>query len=205
MLSIELMPAPGLNELDFAVLVAVRIEDNMNLARDDISTLINDFIVEAQAAARALSDRDGLSIESEHVENALVETLALDDSTDLLCQQLKRDKILLILEAYEFRKFFPVRLAEVVFEESIIPSSVPQRLEEQRVRHHGQVWQINLNDADPFPSNPHAHNLQSGYKMDLSTGRLFLGRRDVGEKVSRKDLLAIRKKAHHPCLPPLLV
>jgi hypothetical protein len=146
-----------------------------------------------------------LSIECGHVENALVEVLALDDSTDLLDLDLKRDEILLTVEDYDFLKLFPVLLAEVVFEKSIIPPSAPQRLEEQRVRHHGQIWQINLNDADPFPSNPHAHNLESGYKMDLSTGRLFLGRRDVGEKVSRKELLAIRKKARHPSLPPLLI
>jgi hypothetical protein len=177
----------------------------MNLAHEDISALINIFVTEAQAAARSLAARHGLSIKCGHVENALVETLALGDSTDLLGLHLKRDDILSTLGPYDFRKFFPVLLAEVVFQRSIIPSSAPQRLEEQRVRHHGQVWQINLNDADPFPSNPHAHNLESGYAMDLSTGRLFLRRRDVGEKIPRKDLLAIRKKARHPSLPPLLV
>jgi hypothetical protein len=177
----------------------------MNLECCNISTLIRTFLAEARTAARLLTNRHGLSIKCEHVENALVETLALRDSTDLLGLDLKRDEILSTLEEYDFRKFFPMLLAEVVFEKSIIPSTAPQRLEEQRVRHHGQVWQINLNDADPFPSNPHAHNLESGYKMDLSTGRLFLKRRDVGEKVAQKDLLAIRKKARHPKLPPLLV
>lgn len=126
----------------------------MDLTRRDISTLINTFISEAQAAACLLSDRHGLSIECGHVENALVEVLALDDTTDLLGLDLKRDEILLTLEAYDFRKLFPVLLAEVVFEKSIIPPSAPQRLEERRVRHHGQIWQIKFERCGPIPIKP---------------------------------------------------
>jgi hypothetical protein len=136
----------------------------MNLARADIGALINTFIADAEG-----------------VENALFESFSLGDTADLLGLNLTRDSMLLALEGYDFRKFFPV------------------------VRHHGQLWQINRNDADPWPSNPHAHNLESGYKLDLSTGKLFFKTRDVRERVSRKDLLAIREKAGPIDLPPLLV
>jgi hypothetical protein len=96
-----------------------------------------------------------------------------------------------------------VSLAEATFEKSILPLGVPRRLLEQRVRRHGEVWQINRNDADPFPSNPHAHNLESGVKMDLGTGELYLKGRALGKKVQRKDLLAIREKVTGVNLPPL--
>jgi hypothetical protein len=160
----------------------------MNLARADIGALINTFIADAEG-----------------VENALFESFSLGDTADLLGLNLTRDSMLLALEGYDFRKFFPVVLAKVFFEDSIIPPSAPQKLEEKWVRHHGQLWQINRNDADPWPSNPHAHNLESGYKLDLSTGKLFFKTRDVRERVSRKDLLAIREKAGPIDLPPLLV
>jgi hypothetical protein len=177
----------------------------INFAREDIWVLINTFIADGERAARVLADRHRLPIKLVHIENALFEGFSLDDTADLLGLNLTRDSMLLALEEYDFRKFFPVVLAKVFFEDSIIPPGAPQKLEEKWVRHHGQLWQINRNDADPWPSNPHAHNLESGYKLDLSTGKLFFKTRDVGERVSRKDLLAIREKAGPIDLPPLLV
>jgi hypothetical protein len=175
----------------------------MKYAHEDIATLINTFVEQAEAVARLLADRHGLPIGCAHVQNALVETLALDDSTELLDLRLTKAKILSALEQYDFRKLFPVLLAEVTFEHSILPPGVPRKLVEQRVRHRGEVWQINQNDADPFPSNPHGHNLESGHKLDLSTGELYSKRRAVGRKIPRKDLLAIREKATGVNLPPL--
>ncbi len=176
----------------------------MKSAHEDTSTLINNFIKEAEVAAFLLADRRGLPIECAHVQNALVGTLALGDGTELLHLRLTKGEILSTLERYDFRKFFPILLGEVTFEKSILPPGIPRRLVEQRVRHHGEVWQTNRNDADPFPSNPHAHNLESGHKLDLGTGALFIKRRAVGRKIPRRDLLAIRDKAAGVNLPPLV-
>jgi len=52
----------------------------------------------------------------------------------------------------------------------------------------GDVWRVHLNDADPFPSRPHAHCIAGtkrfvGTKLHLGSGQLFdssnkpLGRR----------------------------
>ncbi len=67
----------------------------------------------------------------------------------------------------------------IEFDESPIPDNTYRSLGEVRVRRNGCVWAIHKSDADPFPSNPHAHNMESGLKLDLSNGRLWFGTRDT--------------------------
>lgn len=169
-----------------------------------MSDQIVNFLREAQIAADSAAQQSHLSIQCGHIESALVETMALDCATDLLPLALTASEIVSALRAYNFQRFLPTVLAKVPFDEFILPVGIPRRLVEQRVRRHGQVWQINQNDADPFPSNPHAHNLESGYKLDLGTGELFFRRKSIGKKISRKDLLAIRRQAPELTLPPLV-
>lgn len=85
-------------------------------------------------------------------------------------------------------------LGEVEFPESPIPSRCRRRIDEKTIKRDGCIWRIYKNDADPFPSNPHAHNVESGLKLDLSNGRLFFKRTDTGKSISRKDLLFIRSE-----------
>lgn len=170
----------------------------------DISTQIKAFLEEAKAAARFFSDRDRLPIECVHVENALVEALDLHTVSDLLDFDWARGRIRSELANYDFRKFFPTLLAEVRFKNSIVPPGVVRRLVEQTVRRNGEIWRIHRNDADPFPSNPHGHNLESGHKLHLGTGELFFGRRLTG-KISRKDLMAIREQLVNFNLPALVL
>lgn len=47
------------------------------------------------------------------------------------------------------------------------------RLQEKTVKCKGEVWVVHLSDADPNPSNPHAHNEEKGEKLDLLTGNVF--------------------------------
>jgi hypothetical protein len=96
-------------------------------------------------------------------------------------------------------------LAEIEFAQSPIPDRTLRRLDEVTIKRDGCIWRIHKNDADPFPSNPHAHNLESGLKMDLSSGSLYFGRTFTGKKVSRKDLEFIRGEATAKAvaLPPL--
>jgi len=96
-------------------------------------------------------------------------------------------------------------LAEIEFEKSPIPDDTVRRLDEVTIKRDGCIWRIHKNDADPFPSNPHAHNVESGLKLDLASGGLYLGTRDTGKKVSKKDLDFIRCQAAAKKidLPPL--
>ena len=48
-------------------------------------------------------------------------------------------------------------LATIEFDTSPIPNGVMRRMDEVTVKRDGCVWRIHKNDADPYPSNPHAH------------------------------------------------
>jgi hypothetical protein len=92
---------------------------------------------------------------------------------------------------------------EVELDHSPIPSGCLRRLDEITIKKDGQIWRIHKNNDDPFPSNPHAHNLESRLKLDLSNGKLYYKRRDTGKAISSKDLLAIRSKITKIQLPPI--
>ncbi len=171
---------------------------------EEISERIQAFLADASVVAGTLRDAYGLPIESGHVENALIDVFSLEDSVDLLYLDLTEDRIISTLEGYDFRRFFPVVLGRITFRLSIIPRSVPRFLVEQRIRRNGEIWEIHKNDADPFPSNPHAHNLENRLKLHLGTGELFKKRQRMG-RITRKHLLAIREEVSRFELPLLSV
>ena len=84
----------------------------------------------------------------------------------------------------------PIAIIELDY--SLIPDRTMRRLDEVTVKRDGQIWRIHKNDADPFPSNPHAHNVESGLKLDLRNGDLYF-RGQVRNRVNRKHLLHIRE------------
>ncbi len=160
----------------------------------DISDQIHSFLAATTEAATILSRIP------EEVREALVIVLDVDEQFDLLDRDLKTDEIVSLLAHFSFAK--PTLLAQVEFSESIIPDGVPIRLVEALAKHRNEIWLVHLNDADPFPSNPHAHNKENGLKLHLGTGDLYRKRDFVG-KVRWKDLLAIREKLPSVSLPSL--
>ena len=86
-------------------------------------------------------------------------------------------------------------LCEIAFEHSPIPDKYPRLLLEVTIKREGCAWRIHKNDSDPFPSNPHAHNVETGLKLDLSNEKLYLGTKDTGENISKKNLDFIRLRA----------
>lgn len=70
----------------------------------------------------------------------------------------------------------------------------------------GTEWEILRNDANPFPSNPSAHNEAEHITMDLSTGNLFHDGEFV-HRLRKKDLAGFRARISekHPeiDLPPM--
>ena len=160
----------------------------------DISDQINSFLAATAEAATIFSRTP------EEVREALVIVLGVDDQFDLLNRDLKSEEIVSLLAHFSFAK--PTLLAQVELSESIIPDGVPIRLVEALAKHRNEIWLVHLNDADPFPSNPHAHNEKNGLKLHLGTGGLYRKRDFVG-KVRWKDLLAIREKLPGVNLPSL--
>ncbi len=63
-----------------------------------------------------------------------------------------------------------------------------------RIKSKGLIWIIHKYDADPFPSNPHAHLIDSGIKLDLSNGNCY-SKKDLLYTLKQKDLLFIRQEA----------
>ncbi len=73
----------------------------------------------------------------------------------------------------------PETIGEIKLHYSIIPKKIPVRVDEKRIKHNGEVWQINKYDADPFPSNPHAHNLETGLKIHLGNGGVYDSKNEI--------------------------
>ncbi|SRR6266567_1356033 len=170
---------------------------------DQLSESIRLLVEAAADAAKALSAKSGLPLECAHIQDALVEAMELDSPEELLEKELSADAITAILENYDFHRLFPKLIAVIHLQHSIIPDRTSRKLIEVTVRANGEVWRIHQNDADPRPSNPHSHNLESGLKLHLGTGELFQGRRNTGQKVPRKHLEAIKARLSKHALPPL--
>ncbi len=92
-------------------------------------------------------------------------------------------------------------LGKIELGRSLIPSGCRRHITEAMVKNDGCVWIIHKNDSDPFPSNPHAHNEESGLKLDLSNGKLYLRKEFAGEKIGKKELLKIRNIANEKNIP----
>ncbi|WP_154715109.1 hypothetical protein [Neptuniibacter caesariensis] len=169
----------------------------------DPSDWINQYIKDSGEAIQKLST-DSLRVTSEDIQNALVEVLDLNCSTDLLYMDLPAEKIIKLLSSFDFSRFDPEFICEVALDESIIPEHIPISLTEQTIRTKGEVWRIHKNDADPFPSNPHAHNYPKNLVAHLGNGDLYRKREVLG-KLKKKDLVNLRDHIKNVSLPKLEV
>ena len=109
-------------------------------------------------------------------------------------------------EAKTLLKDFDFDILKLPVEMDVVPDiHLMQR--KARFKAAGQIWVIHKYDADPFPSNPHAHQLEDNLKLDLSNGNYFRNRKLIS-KVSKKDLIKIRleaKKVFSEALPEIQV
>ena len=166
----------------------------------DPSSAINHFLLQSEIAAREISSMQSTAITAEQVREALVSACQVEQQVDLLPLALSSTRIVELLAHYDFEGLIP--LAEIAFEESILPEGVPVRFVEAQAKHNNEIWRVHKNDADPFPSNPHAHNIGTGYKLHLGNGGLYRKRERIGT-VEWKHLLSIREKLSGIKLPPL--
>jgi hypothetical protein len=171
----------------------------------DFSNEINAFVQAATAAADQMGPQTGLPLEYVDVESALMQVFGLDEAVELLNRHLTFSDIVAALSEFNFRGLFPEVVEEIILDGSLIPTETPQHIREVTVRSKGEVWRIHKNDADPWPSNPHAHNLETGLKLHLGTGELFHKRRNTGKKISNNNLEIIRSKVRNSKLPRLEV
>lgn len=121
---------------------------------------------------------------------------------ELIAKDWDEEEIISALRDCKSVKELPNIEAIVKLDESIIPDGTDQALLEQLIKHKGEIWFVHRHDADPHPSNPHAHNYESNLKLHLGNGDLYMIRRKVGS-ISKKNLLAIRGKINNLELPKL--
>ncbi len=86
---------------------------------------------------------------------------------------------------------FSILRNTVETEEGLIPKDFLIQYK-VRIKVLGLIWVIHKTDADPFPSDPHAHQLDNNIKLDLSNGNCYKQREFI-YKIKRKDLMKFRK------------
>lgn len=156
-----------------------------------ISAQIQSFISACEGASEELSAHGLPNID---IQATLMDALELERAEDLLSHEWTPAAIVAIVQDYDRRVPRSTVLGTIYLEATILPVGIPKKLEEARIKACGEVWEIHKHDADPFPSNPHAHNLETGYKLCLSTGKLYKKTKEV-DSISKKDLLNVRTLA----------
>lgn len=147
-----------------------------------------DVCTETFTAAR------GETITRRDIENGLVAVLHLDEICDLLHRDITAEEILAMLADVDFPRLRSVLLCEISLDESVLPDDLPLHLLEAEVKLDGTKWTIHKYDADPFPSNPHAHNYARNVKLHLGNGLLYFGkeRKSSCGQMHKKELVKLR-------------
>lgn len=170
---------------------------------DDISDKINAYVAASTEAMRAIELAQEISLETLDIQKALQDVLSPGSESPayLLNYNLTSELIIELLKDYDFRTHKPELLAIIEVEEPLIPEGIPSLLIEQTVKAGGEVWRIHKNDADPFPSVPHAHNLETEVVLHLGTGDLYNKKREIIKNIGCKSLLVIRSRLSGFTLP----
>lgn len=162
---------------------------------DEMPFLLEKLIEAIEGARVRLAETRGEAISFDDVQFALEELYDVVDQPGYLPgYRLSEDDIVAKLAAFPFSKFHPEVLGRVTLEESIVPEGTFGGMDEKTVKAGGEIWEIHKNDADPFPSAPHAHNYAAGLSLSLATGRLYHKRKNVG-KVKEKHLQELLERA----------
>lgn len=143
--------------------------------------------------SKAFSVANKATIKREDIFDALF--LLVSDKENLEWGGDLWDVKLSELEAEALLKDFDFKTLVTVFEveeDMFLKDYLFQK--KVRIKDKGLIWIIHKNDKDPFPSNPHAHNLDQNIKLDLSNGNYYRNRKLL-DKLNKKDFLDIREKA----------
>ena len=117
-----------------------------------------------------------------------------DMPPNIIFKRLSSIQMIDALKDYDFVSRIPI--GSIVIEKTIIPSGFPRLSQRALIKVEGELWRIHLYDKNPFPSNPHAHNLETNLRLHLGSGELFQKRQLVG-KIAKKDLLLIRERINN--------
>jgi hypothetical protein len=159
--------------------------------QNELSALINQF---NQNAQRTITTRDVLEVML--LTAPVLQTI--EHPVDIWDFEFTLEE----LQGYVARVGSFVPIAEVELDEPLIFKGMFELKADVKMK--GHRWRVYQNDADPFPSDPHAHNLDQHVKLHLGTGGLYRGRK-LKDVLSRKHFLDLRERfsAIGILLPPL--
>lgn len=140
-----------------------------------------------------LADLHGFTVTKEDVFNALFIRLSdkfgLEWQGDLWDLEMDFEEALQSVIDFNFQSLNQ----NILSDSSIFPRELLLNYK-VRIKSKGLIWVIHLYDQDPFPSNPHAHQLENNIKLDLSNGKCYKVRRYI-YTLNKKDLLLLRQEA----------
>lgn len=168
--------------------------------------VIEYYRIESGKAIKTLSNAIGRPIDHVDFQVKLGEKFGYvnHDSHCVPIHRLSCEQMLLFVSGSDFPSSDEEET--VIMDASVLPEGSVVFLTEEEIKSKGEIWVIHKNDADPFPSNPHAHNKQDGYKLHLGSGDLYTSKnKPLNQRISKKNLLAIRGKVKNIKLPALLV
>ena len=134
------------------------------------------------------------TIQESHIFDAL--TLLLSDKHefewggDLWGVDIEYEEALKLLSDFDFSNLLR---GGIETEKDIIPKNLFM-MYKARLKSKNLIWEIHKYDADPFPSNPHAHELDNNIKLDLSNGKCYKIRKHI-HTINKKSLISIRDAA----------
>jgi len=163
--------------------------------------LLTDYLSAAQNAVSCLRIEGYSFIDEDMVWQILIYEFDYSDiPTEVLFHKFNSNDIFQIISAY-FKKYGPP-IAAIIDNDIAFPEDITE-LEKANIKYGGEIWTIHKNDADPFPSSPHAHNYPRHLKLHLGTGDLYR-KTALYDTLPKKDLLAIRNKISQQ-LPGLIL
>jgi hypothetical protein len=164
---------------------------------------MNRFNQRLAAVEKRLQAERRLAVGYVDVLTALMEALGEKNPEAICALDLPEDELHRLLQSYPFDA--PVILGEIEDAGIEVPGSI-RRIYAALNQGAGGEWEILRNDADPFPSNPSAHNEVEDIAMDLATGTLYHDREWV-HRLRKAELMRFREKitSKYPelGLPPL--
>jgi len=162
---------------------------------------LNFYIQESDKALEIINKELEYPISDVELQCILASELGYSekDHSKILTHRLEEQKIIEIFNASGFEK-----LDEFKTFETFLPKGTPGRLDEKIIKVKGEIWCVYKYDKDPFPSNPHAHNKQTGCKLHLGNGKLYdRNKKPLKTKISKKNLTLIRNRLDKFNLPKL--
>lgn len=167
---------------------------------------LNLYLTNAETALGLLKDKGHSYLNSDNLYQILVyQTGHVDGPTGLIDEMLSVDQMIVFFKQYIDEN--GTILAEIRFDIDERDLPPDDKLEKATVKMDGHIWRIHKNDADPFPSKPHAHLVGSTLKLHLGNGELY-EKGKLCDKLRKKTLLELRdviKEKTKIILPPLEV